>query len=170
MDNSAREDWKLDPKNQSGMFLGFAHRRNIYGAQILVDKAIITVVISGPFLKNLLHNHSINIKKKISFSGEANDEANFSFFILLHKRAKPIHPPCNHFSYPNLLSTFANPPAHLYTPLVTIFHIQICYQLLQTTHSSAHLSTHTSHTARPSLRPPIPPQPTFNPSVCPGNV
>jgi hypothetical protein len=42
MDNSAREDWKLDPKNQSGVFLGFAHRRNIYGTQILVDKAIIT--------------------------------------------------------------------------------------------------------------------------------
>jgi hypothetical protein len=47
-----------------------------------------------------------------------------------------------------------------YTPLVTIFHIHICYQLLQTrptgekryqllqtTHSSVHLSTHTSHTA-----------------------
>jgi hypothetical protein len=42
MDNSAREDWKLDLKNQSGVFLGFAHRKNIYGAQILVDKAIIT--------------------------------------------------------------------------------------------------------------------------------
>jgi hypothetical protein len=42
MDNSAREDWKLDPKNQSGVFLGFAHRRNIYVAQILVDNAIIT--------------------------------------------------------------------------------------------------------------------------------
>jgi hypothetical protein len=42
MHNSAREDWKLDPKNQSGVFLGFAHRRNIYGAQILVGKAIIT--------------------------------------------------------------------------------------------------------------------------------
>jgi hypothetical protein len=42
MDNSAREDWKLDPKNQSGVFLGFSHRRNIYGSQILVDKAIIT--------------------------------------------------------------------------------------------------------------------------------
>jgi hypothetical protein len=36
MDNSAREDWKLDPKNQSGVFHGFAHRRNIY------DKAIIS--------------------------------------------------------------------------------------------------------------------------------
>jgi hypothetical protein len=42
MDDSAREDWKLDPKNQSGVFLGFAHRRNIYGAKILLDKAIIT--------------------------------------------------------------------------------------------------------------------------------
>ena len=42
MDNSAQEDWKLDPKNQSGVFLGFTHRRNIYGVQILVDKAIIT--------------------------------------------------------------------------------------------------------------------------------
>jgi hypothetical protein len=42
MDNSARADWKLDPKNQSGVFLGFAHRRNLYGAQILVDKSIIT--------------------------------------------------------------------------------------------------------------------------------
>jgi hypothetical protein len=42
MDNSAREDWKLDPKNQSGVFLGFAHRRNIYDAQISADKVIIT--------------------------------------------------------------------------------------------------------------------------------
>jgi hypothetical protein len=33
---------EMDPKNQSGVFLGFAHRRNIYGAQILVDKSIIT--------------------------------------------------------------------------------------------------------------------------------
>ena len=38
MDNSEREDWKLDPKQQSGVFLGFAHRRNIYGAQIVVEK------------------------------------------------------------------------------------------------------------------------------------
>ena len=42
MDNSARADWKLDPKNQSGVFLGFDHRRNLYGTQILVDKSIIT--------------------------------------------------------------------------------------------------------------------------------
>jgi hypothetical protein len=42
MDNSARAAWKLDLKNQSGVFLGFAHRRNIYVAQILVDKSIIT--------------------------------------------------------------------------------------------------------------------------------
>jgi hypothetical protein len=50
------------------------------------------VVISGPFIKILLHNHSINVKKEFSFSGDVNYEANFSFFILLHKRAKPIHP------------------------------------------------------------------------------
>jgi hypothetical protein len=42
MNNSAREDWKLDPENQSGVFLGFAHRRSIYGAQILVVKAVLT--------------------------------------------------------------------------------------------------------------------------------
>ena len=41
----------------------------------------------------LLHNHRVNIKKEFSFSGDVNYEANFSFFILLHKRAKPIHPP-----------------------------------------------------------------------------
>ena len=42
MDGKAREDWKLDPKNQSGVFLGFAHRRIKFGAQILVEKSIIT--------------------------------------------------------------------------------------------------------------------------------
>jgi hypothetical protein len=26
-------------------------------------------------------------------------------------QSKPIHPPCNHFSYPKPLSTFANPSA-----------------------------------------------------------
>jgi hypothetical protein len=38
-------------------------------------------VISGPFFKNLLHNHFITeifFKKK---SGDVNDEANFSFFF-----------------------------------------------------------------------------------------
>ena len=62
------------------------------------------VVISGPFIKNLLHNHSVN------------DEANFSFFILLHKRAKPILPP---YLLPHLrartqtlILTLAHPSAH----------------------------------------------------------
>jgi hypothetical protein len=41
------------------------------------------------FASQTLHNRK-NFKKK---SGDVNDEANFSFFILLHKRAKPIHPP-----------------------------------------------------------------------------
>ncbi len=51
------------------------------------------VVITGPFINFLLHNHFITeffLKKK---SGDVNDEANFSLFILLHKRAKPILPP-----------------------------------------------------------------------------
>jgi hypothetical protein len=50
-------------------------------------------VISGPFFKKLLHNHFITeffLKKK---SGDVNDQANFSFFFLLHKRAKPVLPP-----------------------------------------------------------------------------
>jgi len=42
MDNTSRTDWKLDPKNQSGVFLGYAHNRNVYGAQILVNNSIIT--------------------------------------------------------------------------------------------------------------------------------
>jgi hypothetical protein len=42
MNNSARDDWKLDPENQSGVYLVFAHRRNIYGAPSLVDKSILT--------------------------------------------------------------------------------------------------------------------------------
>ena len=50
------------------------------------------VVKTGPFISFLLHNHFITeifLKKK---SGDVNDEANFSLFILLHKRAKPILP------------------------------------------------------------------------------
>jgi hypothetical protein len=45
------------------------------------------------FSSLLLHNHFITeffFKKK---SGDVNDEANFSFFFLLHKRAKPALPP-----------------------------------------------------------------------------
>jgi hypothetical protein len=48
------------------------------------------VVSTGPFFKFFPCNHSVNIKKKISFSGEAKDSAIFPFFILLHNRAKPI--------------------------------------------------------------------------------
>ena len=38
----ARSDSKLDPKNEVGVFLGFATRKNTYGAQILVQKSVIT--------------------------------------------------------------------------------------------------------------------------------
>ena len=50
------------------------------------------VVIAGLFFLFLLRKHFITeifFKKK---TGDVNDEANFSFFILLHKRAKPILP------------------------------------------------------------------------------
>ncbi len=67
-----------------------------------------TVVVTGPFINFLLHNHFITenfLKKK---SGDVNDEANFSLFILLHKRAKPILPPprANSNPYPH------PPPTH----------------------------------------------------------
>jgi hypothetical protein len=48
---------------------------------ILSCKLDTTVVVTGPFINFLLHNHFITeffFKKK---SGDANDEANFSFFI-----------------------------------------------------------------------------------------
>jgi hypothetical protein len=57
MDNSARTDWKLDPKNQSGVFLGFAHNRNVYGAQILVENAIITAKLKVAYDTELFPFH-----------------------------------------------------------------------------------------------------------------
>ncbi len=51
------------------------------------------------FASQSLHN----IKKFKKKSGEANDSVIFPFFILLHKRAKPIHPP------------YIHPSAHLST-------------------------------------------------------
>ena len=50
------------------------------------------VVVTGPFIKKLLHNHfmtEIFFKKK---PGNVNDEVKFPFFFLLHKRDKPILP------------------------------------------------------------------------------
>ena len=40
--NKVRVDSKLEPKNEAGVFLGFAHNKNTYGAQILIEKAVIT--------------------------------------------------------------------------------------------------------------------------------
>jgi hypothetical protein len=51
-----------------------------------------TVVVIRALFLFLLRKHFItekNLKKK---SGEAKDSVNFSFFILLHKRTKPILP------------------------------------------------------------------------------
>ena len=41
-EKSWKTDYKLDPRNQSGVFLGFATHEQIYGAQILAEKSIIT--------------------------------------------------------------------------------------------------------------------------------
>jgi hypothetical protein len=58
MDHSVRTDWKLDPKNQSGVFLGFAHNRNVYnGAQILVDNAMITAKLQVAYDTELFPFH-----------------------------------------------------------------------------------------------------------------
>ncbi len=78
MDNSEREDWKLDPKQQSGVFLGFAHRRNIYGAQILVDKAIITAK------HQIAHDVELFPSQQRNHS---NDRMQFLQSLLKHKTA-----------------------------------------------------------------------------------
>jgi hypothetical protein len=61
----------------------------------------ISVVVSGVFINFLLHNHSV-IYKIIIFFFRQGKRLIFSFFILLHKRAKPIHPPYIH--------SFLHPP------------------------------------------------------------
>ncbi len=47
-------------------------------------------MISGAFIIFLLHNHFITEILKKKKSGEAKDSVNFSFFILLRKRANPL--------------------------------------------------------------------------------
>jgi hypothetical protein len=66
------------------------------------------VVISGPFIKNLLHNHFITEIFFSKKSVEVKDSVIFLFFLYLTREL------------------------NLYTPLVTISHIQNRYQLLQT--------------------------------------
>jgi hypothetical protein len=56
------------------------------------------------FASQSLHNRK-KLKKK---SGDANDKANFSFFFLLHKRAKPFTPPLPYPSPPRALSLCLN--------------------------------------------------------------
>jgi hypothetical protein len=70
------------------------------------------VVVIREFSLFLLRKHFITEKKLKKKSGDANYEAYFSFLFLLHKRAKPIHPP------------YIHPSAHL------------------STHSSTHPSVH----------------------------
>jgi hypothetical protein len=57
--------------------------------------------------KNFASQSHHKYKITFFFSGEAKDSVIFSFFILLHKRAKPIHPlyihPSAHTSTPSLV-------------------------------------------------------------------
>lgn len=53
-EKSWRTDYKLDPSNQSGVFLGYATQKNVYGAQILTDKSVITARHQVAFDENLL--------------------------------------------------------------------------------------------------------------------
>ncbi len=55
--------------------------------------AAASVVVTGLLSLFLLRKHFITEKILKKKSGDVNDEANFSLFILLHKRAKPILPP-----------------------------------------------------------------------------
>ena len=84
---------------------------------------------------------------------------------MIYYQFKPLHPPCNHFSYPNLLSTFCKPAQ----PEKNV--INFCkppiplptYPPIPHTPSD-HPSTH--HKARDFIKTLfLPPQPTFNPSV-----
>ena len=66
------------------------------------------VVVTGQFINFLLRKHFITeifLKKK---SGDVNDEANFSLFILLQERAKPIPSPPRTNSNP-LLPPYIHP-------------------------------------------------------------
>jgi hypothetical protein len=46
----------------TGVFNTNALPRIKIGADVWGESSIMTVVVTGPFIKNLLHNHSINIK------------------------------------------------------------------------------------------------------------
>ena len=55
MDKGYRLDTKLDPVNQAGVFLGFAHWEGIYGSQILVsDNTIVTARYQVAYDENLM--------------------------------------------------------------------------------------------------------------------
>ncbi len=69
------------------------------------------VVFTAPFINFLLHNHFITEKILKKKSGDVNDEANFSLFILLQERAKPILPPYPHPHLRARTQTFT-PPLH----------------------------------------------------------
>jgi hypothetical protein len=101
MDNSARTDWKLDPKNQSGVFLGFAHNRNVYGAQILVENAFITAKLQVAYDTELFPFHQRD---------NSNPRMQFLTWLLNRK----IMPPVSTISDSSSLAPLVSPTP--YTP------------------------------------------------------
>ena len=71
----------------------------------LFPQSSIVCTVQSFFASQTLHNRKI-LKKK---SGDVNDEANFSLFILLHKRAKPYTPPLPSPSPPRTNSNLYSP-------------------------------------------------------------
>ena len=79
------------------------------------------VVVTGLFFLFLLRKHFITEKKFKKKSGDVNDEANFSFFILLHKRANPILPSLPTPSPPRALSLWLNRVKDSTNPLLCVY-------------------------------------------------
>ena len=76
-----------------------------------VTSSLVVISRLFSFSGEVITSHKL---KKKSFSGEAKDSAIFPFFILLHKRAIPIHPPylLPPPTHPPIPHTPHTPPTH----------------------------------------------------------
>ena len=113
---------------------------SLFDISILLLRARKSVVESEAFSLFLLRKHFITeifLKKK---SGDVKDEANYSFYILLHKRAKPILSP-----YPLPLS--------IYPPILSN----------SQSHIPPYLLPHSPRELKPYTPPYLLPLPTYPP-------
>jgi hypothetical protein len=81
-------DWERSTQAARNALAGIQDKHKDIG-----DARVCESSIYQPLFKKIASQSHHKYKIIIFFSGDVNDEANFSFFILLHKRAKPIHPP-----------------------------------------------------------------------------